>query len=72
MTVLHSANGSGKFESIFLEAFDISGITETGEMFCEIVQEAKKLAKEKYNIDVYYTVSDNASNMIKMSNVHGL
>lgn len=73
VTMLHNVNAStGKPKSLFLEAFDLSGESETGNKLCEIVEEASEKAKTLYNTHIYCTVSDNASNMVKMSKCHQL
>lgn len=51
---------------IFLESYDISEGRETSANITEIVQKAVALAKEKFDIDVYAVVSDNAPNMTCM------
>lgn len=61
-TMLHNAKGA----HLFLNAWDLSGESETGEKLASIVSESKQMAKEMYNADVYASVSDNASNMRKM------
>ena len=47
MTLIHNPCGSsGKVESSFLDAFYISGLSETHEALCEVVSESVKLIKE--------------------------
>lgn len=70
---LHNALGSSeKSETVFLDAWDLSGEAETGDRLCEIVKEASTIAKLRFNSDVYCTVSDNAANMVRMSKDHNL
>jgi len=53
-------------KSIYLKTWDLTGISETAMILTEIVEEAMTIAKEKYNINIYAVVSDNASSMILM------
>lgn len=50
----------------FLNAWDFTANSETGEKLTEIVNESIQLAKDFYNTTVYAVVSDNASAMLKM------
>ncbi|XP_011883980.1 PREDICTED: uncharacterized protein LOC105571117 [Vollenhovia emeryi] len=59
---IHTVNS----KCIFLKSWDLTGLKETGDQLKEIVDEGKKLAKEKFNITTYAVVSDNASAMISM------
>lgn len=59
---IHTENS----KCIFLKSWDLTGLKETGDQLKEIVNEGKKLAKEKFNITTYAVVSDNASAMISM------
>jgi hypothetical protein len=66
-TILHNVSGeTGTAETVFLEAWDISGEAETGEKLLELLEEATDLAKTRHNTDIYCTVSDSAANMMKM------
>ncbi|XP_072400591.1 LOW QUALITY PROTEIN: uncharacterized protein [Diabrotica undecimpunctata] len=65
VTILHSADG----KNAFLDAWDLTTESETGEKLAEIITESKKIAKEKYDVDAYGIVSDNASAMIKMGSL---
>ncbi|CAG9831165.1 unnamed protein product [Diabrotica balteata] len=65
VTMLHSADG----KNAFLDAWDLTTESETGEKLAEIITESKKIAKEKYDVDAYGIVSDNASAMIKMGSL---
>lgn len=62
VTMLQTANG----KSCFLESFDFSGSSETGEALAEVCEQSLSLAKDKYNTEIYAVVSDNAANMLKM------
>lgn len=62
VTMIHAANG----RKAFLNAWDITSTSETGELLSQLIDESVKLAKQKYNTTVYATVSDNASNMKRM------
>ncbi|XP_063994831.1 uncharacterized protein LOC135172608 [Diachasmimorpha longicaudata] len=59
---IHKVNS----KSIFLKSWDLTEVSETGEELRKIVDEDKCLAQEKFNIDVYAVVSDNASAMVSM------
>lgn len=59
---VHTVNS----KCIFLKSWDLIGLKETGDQLKEIVDEGKKLAKEKFNITTYAVVSDNASSMMSM------
>lgn len=59
---IHTVNS----KCIFLKSWDLTGLKETGNQLKEIVNEGKKLAKEKFNITTYAVVSDNASSMMLM------
>ena len=72
VTLIHNPCGTSGNESVFLEAFDMSGLPETSEALCNVVSESRKLAKERHNVNIYCTVSDNASNMVRMGKDHGL
>lgn len=62
VTILHSVGG----QCCFLDSYDITGNSETGEELYNICQNSITLAKERYDTDVYAIVSDNAANMLKM------
>ncbi|KAJ3642007.1 hypothetical protein Zmor_028472 [Zophobas morio] len=51
---------------VFLDSYDITGNSETGEELNEICNRSINLAIEKYKTEVFAVVSDNASNMLKM------
>lgn len=53
-------------QKIFLESYDISEIRETSENLLEIVNKAIVLAKERFDVEIYAVVSDNAPNMTCM------
>lgn len=53
-------------ETLYLESFDFTGISETGTELGKIVEVCVNFAKEKYNTEIYAVVSDNAANMMKM------
>lgn len=65
VTMLHSLNS----ENLFLEAWDLTCQSETGEELAKIIKQSKEIAKEKYNLNVYAVVSDNASTMVKMGSI---
>jgi hypothetical protein len=60
--MLHNTNGT----RAFLNAWNLSGQSETAEKLSEIIHESCCLAKKLYNAKIYATVSDNASPLIKM------
>lgn len=62
VTIIHSSDG----DNAFIDAVDLTGVPETGEELHEICNNSITIAKEKYNVDLYAVVSDNASNMKKM------
>lgn len=62
VSMVHNATG---FQA-FLNAWDLTGESETGDKLTEIVNESIQLAKNLYNTSVYAVVSDNASAMLKM------
>ncbi|KAJ8967712.1 hypothetical protein NQ314_002658 [Rhamnusium bicolor] len=62
VSMLHNAGGS----QAFLNAWDLTGDSETGEKLTEIVNKSVQFAKDLYNTTVYAIVSDNASAMLKM------
>lgn len=61
--MLHNATG----KQAFLNAWDLTLESETGDKLSEIVNDSIKLARELYNTKVYAVVSDNASAMVKMT-----
>lgn len=61
-TMLHNSTG----EQIFLNAWNLSGESETGDRLSAIVDESIDQAKKTYNTTVYAVVSDNAASMLKM------
>lgn len=61
-TMIHNSSGP----HFFLDSWDISHQSETGNEVSKVVDESIKLAKEIYNTNVYAAVSDNASVMMKM------
>ncbi|XP_050307479.1 uncharacterized protein LOC126744161 [Anthonomus grandis grandis] len=65
VTMLHSTDG----ESGFIDAWDLTTESETAEKLAEIIIQSREIAKEKYNVDVYAVVSDNASAMVKMGSL---
>lgn len=62
VTMLQTADGN----SCFLESYDFSESSETGEALAEVCKKSVELAKQRYGTTVYAVVSDNAANMIKM------
>lgn len=62
VTMIHNANG----QKAFLNAWDLSGESETASKLAEIVCESIDLATKLYNTNIYAVVSDNASTMIRM------
>lgn len=62
LTMIHCADGTQSF----LNAWDLTLESETGERLSEIVQESIKLSKDIYDTTIFAIVSDNASPMIKM------
>lgn len=65
VTMLHTTDGA----KAFLNAWDCTVESETGEKIAEIIAESKEIAKDKYNVEVYAVVTDNASAMVKMGNL---
>lgn len=59
---IHCAGSKG----LFLNSWDMTGVSESGDELKRIVDEAVVLANDKFDIKIYAVVSDNASNMIKM------
>lgn len=55
-------------QKIFLDSNDFSGTRETGENLTKAVDEAIKLAKDRYDATVYAGLTDNAYNMQSMGN----
>ena len=49
---------------VFLESFNFSSKKETAENLVEVVQQSTNLARERFNINLYAVVTDNASNMM--------
>lgn len=62
VSMLHNAKGS----QAFVNAWDLTLESETGNRLSEIVIESIEIAKNMYNTDVYAVVSDNAAAMLKM------
>lgn len=62
VTMIHCADGTQSF----LNAWDLTLESETGEKLSEIILESIKMAKDLFNTKIYAVVSDNASPMIKM------
>lgn len=62
VSMLHNAKGS----QAFLNAWDLTGESETSDKLTEIVNESIILAKELYKTEVYAVISDNAASMVKM------
>lgn len=52
--------------TVFLKAWDITALSETGELLSQIVDDSVALAKTIYNIDLKAVISDSASNMLLM------
>lgn len=53
-------------KSIFLHSWDFSELRETGDELVRVTDEAVAMAKDRFNINIYAVVSDNASSMMKM------
>lgn len=51
---------------MFLGSWDLTSQKENAATLEKIVQEAAQMAKEKYNVNIYSVISDNASTMISM------
>lgn len=60
--------GTADDKKIFLESFNISETGEASSEIKEIVERAVVLAKERYDIDAYALVTDNAPNMVSCGN----
>ncbi|XP_015121555.1 uncharacterized protein LOC107044269 [Diachasma alloeum] len=52
--------------SYFLHSWDFTELSETGDASADVIDEAAIMAKEKFNINIYAVVSDNASSMMRM------
>ncbi|XP_015120960.1 uncharacterized protein LOC107043818 [Diachasma alloeum] len=52
--------------SMFLNSWDFSELRETGDELATVIDEAVAMAKQRFNIDIYAVVSDNASAMMRM------
>lgn len=52
--------------SMFLNSWDFSELRETSDELARVIDEAAAMAKEKFNVDIYAVVSDNASTMMRM------
>lgn len=63
VTILHDSEQVGM---LFLESYDLTMVSETGEELNDLCLKSMTLAKEKYNTNIYAVVSDNAANMVKM------
>nr|CAH7742926.1 unnamed protein product [Callosobruchus chinensis] len=63
--MLHSIDAG----SFFIDAWDLTNESETAEKLCEIITRSTEIAKEKYNVNVYAVVSDNASAMVRMGSL---
>lgn len=50
----------------FVEAWDLTNTSETGQKLARIGKESITISKEKYEVNLYAVVSDNATNMLKM------
>ncbi|XP_058975159.1 uncharacterized protein LOC131801101 [Musca domestica] len=57
---------------IFLESYDFSYMRETSENLTEMVKKAASLAKDRYKVEVFAVVTDNAANMVSMGRNVGL
>ncbi|KAJ8894788.1 hypothetical protein PR048_000095 [Dryococelus australis] len=70
VTVLHNINASTVLENqdVCFRKLLIHQVSQRQEINCETSENAKTL----YNTHIYRTVSDNASNMVKMSKGHKL
>lgn len=51
---------------IFLNSWNFSTLSETGEALRELVNECIGIARERYNLNVFAVITDNASNMKRM------
>ena len=58
---------TGKY--FFLKSWNFSNISETGQELSNVVNESIELAREKYNLNIFAVISDNASNMVRMGNL---
>ena len=65
VSMIHNANGN----KCFVNAWDLSTESETGEKWAEIALESASMSKDLYNTNIYATVSDNAACMVKMGNL---
>uniref|UniRef100_A0A1I8PQE9 HAT C-terminal dimerisation domain-containing protein n=2 Tax=Stomoxys calcitrans TaxID=35570 RepID=A0A1I8PQE9_STOCA len=54
---------------IFLESYDFSNLRETSENLAEMVKNAVALAKDRYKVEVFAVVTDNAANMMSMGRI---
>lgn len=60
--IIHNANG----EKFFLNSWDFTETSETGDSLTEVTEKAVNEAKEIYGTEIYAVVSDNVSTMMKM------
>ncbi|XP_063228905.1 uncharacterized protein LOC134534375 [Bacillus rossius redtenbacheri] len=63
--MIHNAAG----DIGFLDAWDLSGESETGSALKDIVSQAIVSARDLYNTELYAVCSDNAANMMKMGKI---
>lgn len=68
VTMLHTSDG----KVAILEAFHFSEEAETGEKLAEVVDKSIVIAQNKYNVEIFGIVSDNANDMVKMGKMVGL
>lgn len=51
---------------VYLDSSDFTTLRETGEALAEVVNYYAEIAREKYNINIFAVITDNASNMMCM------
>jgi Protein of unknown function (DUF 659) len=59
-------------EPVFLEAFDFTTLSENGVELARIVDKSQEISRDKYQIDTYAVVSDNAPAMLRMGRLSNL
>lgn len=62
VSMIHNAKGG----QAFVDAWDLTGESETGDKLAEIVNKSAEIAMRMYNTTIYAVVSDNAAAMLKM------
>ena len=64
--MLYLQNGESIFYGIFMDSWNFSLHRETGENLSEVVNQSVNIARDRYGVNVYAVITDNASNMKSM------